>query len=66
MKSNKMFHPNSGQDDVMRKAVKLAPMKKSGKDRHTMYNGIEDDEDEFLDDYKQKESVFDYYDDEEE
>lgn len=70
MKSNKVFRPAAGRheaDDMTRKAVKLPPIKKSGKEKHLMYSSLEDDsDDDELDMYKQKESVLDYYDDEEE
>lgn len=68
MKSNKMSRPNdSGRDDVLRKAVKLAPIKKSGKDRHMMYSELEEEvDDEYITSYKQRESVLDYFDDDDE
>ncbi|MCD7969845.1 MAG: hypothetical protein LUF87_05775 [Alistipes sp.] len=54
-------------DDVIKKAVKLAPIKKSGKERHMIYSSLEDeDEDPELMAYAKRESVLDYFDDEEE
>lgn len=52
-------------DDVVRKPAKLEPARKSGKERHSLYGELEDDDDEL--DYRGKrESVLDYFDDEEE
>ena len=53
-----------GTEDMMRKASKLEPMKKSGKEKNTYFREIEED-DEALDlmDYKKRESVLDYFDD---
>ncbi len=49
--------------DELRKAKRLEPIRKSGKERHTLYGGIdEDDEDEFP---AKRESILDYLDDEE-
>lgn len=51
--------------DSGKRVVKLAPIKKSGKERHAMYNDVEEDLD--LMEYQTKrESALDYYDDEEE
>lgn len=68
MKSNKEVRANNnGSDETLKKAVKLAPIKKSGKDKHHMYSNLDDEDDEeYMDDYKKKESVLDYYDDGEE
>lgn len=52
-------------ENSARRATKLPPIKKSGKEKHYLYGDLDDEED--LDaDYKQRESVLDYYDDEEE
>lgn len=51
--------------DELHKAKRLEPMQKSGKERHTLYNNIEEDEDEEFTSYKKRESVLDYLDDEE-
>lgn len=70
MKSNKDFHTKGGEtsrEDAIRKAAKLDPIKKSGKERHAMYRSLDDeDDDEMLTDYKKRESVLDYFDDGEE
>lgn len=53
--------------DLMKKAVKLAPNKKSGKEKHTLYRGLnnmDDDDDDDLELYTKRESILDYYDDE--
>lgn len=45
------------------RSTKLPPMKKSGKERYNMYSSLDDEDD--LDDMPVKrESVFDYFDDE--
>ncbi len=46
----------------MRKATKLPPLKKSGKERHSLYRSL-DEEDE-LASLHHRESALDYYDDE--
>lgn len=64
MKSNKEFRgksDNSDSGDLMKKAMKLEPIKKSGKERHSLYSDLDDDEE--LDSYKKRESVLDYFDD---
>ena len=69
MKPNKDFRAkgnNTDPEDVLRKAVKLAPMKKSGKERHQLYNNFDEDDDIELDSYRKRESVLDYFDEEEE
>ena len=48
-----------------RKNPKLAPIHKSGKERHNLYGRFDDEDDEPLD-YRPRESARDYYDDEEE
>lgn len=59
MKSDKYFRERSSSDDLLKKPTKLEPNRKSGKDRIVL-----DDEDEDV--YRpEKESVFDYFDDEE-
>lgn len=66
MKFNNGFRErgtNAGTDEV-KKAVKLTPMKKSGKEKHSLYKNLDEDEDDLdLISYKKKESVLDYYDD---
>lgn len=68
MKSQKAVRVSNGRfdsDDSLRKAGKLAPIKKSGKDRYNLYGGMADDEDDEQLDYKQRESILDYFDDQE-
>ena len=53
--------------DELRKAKRLEPLRKSGKERHTLYSQYEEEEDE--EDYRsyaRRESALDYLDDEEE
>lgn len=52
-------------EDALKKAVKLPPMKKSGKDRHNLYSELEEEDDLELD-YREKDSILDYFDDGEE
>ena len=48
----------------MRRSTKLAPAKKGGRERYSVYDG--DDEEEMSLSLSKKESVFDYFDDGEE
>lgn len=51
--------------DELRKAKRLEPIRKSGKERHALYNSFdEEDEEEILP--LKRESVLDYLDEEEE
>ncbi|OUN76235.1 hypothetical protein B5G09_10390 [Alistipes sp. An54] len=53
--------------DELRKAKRLEPLRKSGKERHTLYSQYEEEDDE--EDYRsyaRRESALDYLDDEEE
>ena len=51
--------------DELRKAKRLEPIRKSGKERHALYSGFdEEDEEEILP--LKRESVLDYLDEEEE
>ncbi len=52
-------------EDAIRKPAKLEPVHKSGKERHSLYDGL-DDEDEEPDYRSKRESVLDYFDDGEE
>ena len=52
-------------DDAIRKPSKLDPIRKSGKERHSLYDA-DNDEDEELDYRGKRESVLDYFDDGEE
>lgn len=69
MKSNKEPRGKQAFDagDLMKKAIKLDPIKKSGKEKISFRNAINDEEDDIeLMSYKKKESVLDYFDDGEE
>lgn len=51
--------------DELRKAKRLEPMRKSGKERHALYSRYaEEEEDDYVP--TRRESAFDYLDDEEE
>ena len=52
--------------DELRKAKRLEPLRKSGKERHTLYNKFEDEDEEEYTSYVKRESALDYLDDEEE
>ena len=52
--------------DELRKAKRLEPIRKSGKERHTLYSKFEEDVDEEYTSYVKRESALDYLDDEEE
>lgn len=51
--------------DELRKAKRLEPMRKSGKERHTLYSSFDEEEEEVMLPRK-RESVLDYLDEEEE
>ena len=47
MKSNRGFRhkaSDGGSEDLLRRAAKLSPIKKSGKDKRTIYSQMDDDE----------------------
>ena len=53
------------RSDALRKATRLDPIRKSGKERHTLYGLLrEEEEEEPI--RPRRESAFDYFDDEEE
>lgn len=56
----------SDSEDSLRRAAKLDPIKKSGKERHAMYSLVDEEEEleELMD--RKRESILDYYDDIEE
>ena len=69
MKSEKSFRErskgNHGPEDLIRKAVKLEPIRKNGKGRHSRYHALEEEADEAgFDTFRRGESIFDYFDDE--
>ena len=70
MKSNRGFRhkaSDGGSEDLLRRAAKLSPIKKSGKDKRTIYSQMDDDEaDAELLALRKQESVLDYFDDEQE
>lgn len=65
MKSTKDFRSkinDFGTEDLIKKPAKLEPIKKSGKEKRTIYSSLElDDEEEVL--LKKRESILDYFDD---
>lgn len=65
MKSTKDLRATSKPEDSLRKAAKLEPIKKSGKERHQMLEELDDDDVE-LETYKKRESILDYFEDDEE
>ena len=50
--------------DELRKAKRLEPMRKSGKERHSLYRSIAEEEEEEI--MPRRESVLDYLDDQDE
>ena len=48
--------------DELRKAKRLDPIRKSGKERHSLYRSIDEEDDEDLLDTTRRESVLDYLD----
>lgn len=62
MKSTKDFR-TAGGDDTTRKATKLDPIRKSGKERHSLYKSLDEEEDAELLALRKRESVLDYLDD---
>ncbi len=51
---------SSDAEETLKKAIKLEPIKKSGKERHQMMDEMDDDIEM---DYRKRESVLDYFDD---
>ena len=52
------------ETDELRKAKRLEPMRKSGKERHSLYRSIDEEEEEEL--MPRRESGLDYLDDQDE
>ena len=50
--------------DELRKAKRLEPIRKSGKERHSLYRSIDEEEEEEL--MPRRESILDYLDDQDE
>jgi hypothetical protein len=68
MKSNNEFRAKGYDrvtEDTTKKAVKLPPIKKSGKERHALYGSLNDEDEDPVAGYSKRESVLDYFDDEE-
>lgn len=65
MKTPKGAHPDRRSDEL-RKARRLEPIRKSGKERHALYGNLRDDDEEDMPTPARRESAFDYYDEEEE
>lgn len=69
MKAVRNFRRNGAAEaeEVFKRATKLAPNRKSGKERHALHAQFEDEEEAAALDYRaERESVLDYYDDTEE
>lgn len=70
MKSTHVFRNKTNafdSEDSLKKAAKLDPIKKSGKEKHSIYSQLNDDEDDAeLLSFKKKESILDYFDNGEE
>lgn len=69
MKSNRGFRhkaSDGGSEDLLRRAAKLSPIKKSGKDKRAIYSQMDDEADAELLALRRQESVLDYFDDEQE
>lgn len=69
MKSNKDLRGKAGafdSGDLLKKAIKLEPIKKSGKEKRSFIKELDEDEDVDLMPLKKRESVLDYIDDGEE
>lgn len=68
MKSNRDF-VKSSTEDTLRRASKLDPIRRSGKERHQLFKSLSDPKaDESDEDYlpERRESVLDYMDDDQE
>lgn len=63
MKSTKANR--AGETGELRKAQRLEPMRRSGKERHTLYRRLQEDEEEETIPRGRRESAFDYLDDDE-
>lgn len=63
MKTSKGLRTKDHAEEL-RKAKRLEPMHKSGKERHTLYSRLHEEEDDTLLTIRPRESVLDYLDDE--
>lgn len=69
MKSNRNFSTKGDAfagDDLLRKATKLEPIKKSGKEKRTIYSELESEDEIDLLTIKKRDSILDYFGDEDE
>ena len=61
MKTPKGFRTDDA--DELRQAQRLAPARKTGKERHTLYRALNHEDDDELEDYRPpRESALDYLD----
>ena len=51
--------------DELRKAKRLEPIRKSGKERHALYSSFDEEDEDDYRSYAKRESALDYLDDEE-
>ena len=67
MKAVKNFRrtETSRTEEDRRRATRLTPNHKSGKERRTLYSQLDDEEDALSDYREKRESALDFYDDEE-
>lgn len=67
MKSTRDFRSDRSEETT-RKATRLSPIRKSGKERHSLYKSLGDDQDEDAEllSLRRRESALDYLDDGEE
>ena len=53
---------DSEPEDSLKRAAKLEPIKKSGKEKPAIYSRLDEDDDDELLSFKKRESVLDYFD----
>ena len=66
MKSTHVFRNSdrkADSEDSLKRAAKLDPIRKSGKDRHAMFSQLDDEDDPEWLALKKRDSVLDYFDD---
>ncbi|MDY3979081.1 MAG: hypothetical protein SOZ00_03580 [Tidjanibacter sp.] len=63
MKEKNFRKAADSSEEFTKRPAKLEPIRKSGKERHTLYDNDFDDEDDELLNLRPKESVYDYFDD---
>jgi len=67
MKSNQNFRHKAREtksEDLLKRAARLEPLKKSGKEKRTIYSRLdEEDEDAELLALRKQDSILDYFDD---